>query len=217
MTAAHTHFAPALVSTHGHLFYSCVPEYDWGRAVMDALKVLHNRVSSTRMRDEVPPAGLLDNIYRAALRAADHAMLRPWRFLVLEGDARERLGDLFAQALSASDPDASQAMLANTRNKALRAPVIVIAISSPKEHPKVPVMEQDLSTGAAVQNMLNAAYAQGLGAIWRTGAVTEDAIVRAGLGLDSREKIIGFLYIGFPEGPSRPVPDLDVGDYFRHW
>lgn len=184
---------------------------------MDALDVLHNRVSSTRMREEKPPAECLDNIYRAALRAADHAMLRPWRFLVVQDEARQRLGELFAQSLASDDPDTPETVLANTRRKPLRAPVIVIAVSSPREHPKVPVMEQDLSTGAAVQNMLNAAFAQGLGAIWRTGAMTESETVRSGLGVEGHEKIIGFLYIGFHDGPSRPVPCLDIADFFRHW
>jgi nitroreductase len=184
---------------------------------MDALDVLHNRVSSTRMREDRPPVGQMENIFRAALRAADHAMLRPWRFLIVQDEARKRLGELFAQTLATNDPEAPEAVLANARSKPLRAPVVVVAISSPREHPKVPVMEQDLSTGAAVQNMLNAAYAQGLGAIWRTGSMTESGTVRSGLGVENHEKIIGFLYIGFHDGPSRPVPDLDIADFFRHW
>jgi len=184
---------------------------------MDALQTLHTRVSSTRLRDEMPSAEVLDNVYRAALRAADHAMLRPWRFLVLEGESRARLGELFARALSLKDPTTPQAVLDKARSKPLRAPVIIIAISSPKPHPKVPLLEQDLSTGAAVQNMLNAAFAQGLGAIWRTGAMTEDDIVLDGLGVESHEKIIGFLYLGYVNGPARPTPALDPGDYFRHW
>ncbi len=184
---------------------------------MDAIQTLHTRVSTTRMRDEVPSTKVLDNVYRAALRAADHAMLRPWRFLVLQGESRDRLGELFAQALGQKEPSTPQAALDKARSKPLRAPVIIIAISSPKPHPKVPLLEQDLSTGAAVQNMLNAAFAQGLGAIWRTGPMAEDTTVLEGLGVDSHEKIIGFLYLGYVDGPARPTPALNPADYFSHW
>jgi len=182
-----------------------------------ALSVLHNRVSAIRVAGPEPDADMLDNIYRAALRAADHAMLRPWRFLVVRGLRREALGELFARHLQQAQPDADDRLLDNARSKALRAPLIIVVISSPKLHPKVPVWEQDLSAGAAAQNMLNAAFAQGLGAIWRTGDVTTCPIVSQGLGLQEGEKLIGFLYLGHPQGPSRPVPKLDPDDYFADW
>ena len=185
--------------------------------VMDALTVLHNRVSSSRMSPEEPDQQTLDRVFRAALRAADHALLRPWRFLVIRGEGRRNLGQLFAEATRAEQPDTSAAMLDNTIAKALRAPVIVVAISSPKPHPKVPVFEQELSTGAAVQNMLNAAYAQNLGAIWRTGSVAEAPAVRQGLELAADERIIGFLYLGYDAGRPRPVPDIVLEDHFREW
>ena len=184
---------------------------------MDALDVLHKRVSASRLTGPEPEPEQLQAIYKAALRAADHALLRPWRFLVIRGQARERLGELFADAALARKPELEPAKLEKTRSKALRAPVIVVAISSPKAHPKVPRLEQDLSTGAAVQNMLNAVYAQGLGAIWRTGDATEAPAVREGLGVKDKERIIGFLYLGHVDGPTRPAPDLAVEDYFHEW
>lgn len=184
---------------------------------METLTALHNRVSSSRMTQEEPAPDVLEPVFRAALRAADHAVLRPWRFLVIRGEARNRLGDLFAAASLAARPDINEKKMEKARGKALRAPVIVVAISSPRPHPKVPVFEQELSTGAAVQNMLNAAYAQKLGAIWRTGPMAEAPQVRDGLGLDDEERIIAFLYLGYTDGPPRPAPDLSVADFFREW
>lgn len=184
---------------------------------MDALTALHNRVSSSRLTQEEPDQDTLEQVFRAALRAADHARLRPWRFLVIRGADRHRFGDLLAEAIRTGQPDARQALLDKTASKALRAPVIVVAISSPKPHPKVPVFEQELSTGAAVQNMLNAAFALDLGAIWRTGSMTDAATVRSGLGLEVDERIIGFLYLGYNDGPRRPVPDIALTDHFSEW
>lgn len=184
---------------------------------MDALHALHNRVSSTRVGEQVPHEAVLHNIFQAALRAADHALLRPWRFLVIRGEGRRNLARLMVEATLAEHPDTPTAMQENIASKALRAPVIVVAISSPKEHPGVPVWEQELSAGAAMQNMLNASFALNIGAIWRTGPMAGNARVMTGLGLQGAEKIIGFLYLGPLTAEQHPPPRLDVADYFTEW
>jgi nitroreductase len=74
-----------------------------------------------------------------------------------------------------------------------------------------------LSAGAATQNMLLAAFAQGLGAMWRTGALAYDPIVKNGLGLSAEEKIIGFLYIGTIDGGTKRLCEPDVQSYFQEW
>lgn len=181
------------------------------------LRVLHERVSAARLGDPAPDSVSLDNICRAALRAADHGLLRPWRFLRISGDARLQLGELFARQTLRDAPDTPPEKLDNVRGKALRAPLLIVAISSPRPHPKVPFIEQELSTGAAVQNMLNAAFAQGIGAMWRTGPMASGSLVREGLGLEEQERIIGFLYLGQPRGAWREPPQLDVDDHFHDW
>ncbi len=184
---------------------------------MDAVQMLTRRVSASRLSGPAPDEQSLQNIYRAAMRAADHAMLRPWRFLVIEGEARERLGDLFAKASMIENPEMPEKKLESIRDKALRAPVIIVTISSPVPHPGVPVFEQEWSAAAAVQNMLNAAYAQGLGAIWRTGSLSQDRTVMQGLGLSGAERIIGFLYLGQLDTEPRAPRDLPTDEYFRRW
>lgn len=184
---------------------------------MDALTALHTRVSVPRVTAPAPDQQTLDNICRAALRAADHAMLRPWRFLRLRGDALPRLGELFAQALLSDDADTPPQKLDDIRAKAQRAPLILVGIVSPREHPSVPVAEQHLSAGAALQNMLVAAHAQNVGAVWRTGPMATHSVVRSGLGLSGDEHIVGFLYLGTPAGPLRPLQDVALDDYFQDW
>lgn len=184
---------------------------------MDALDALHQRSSVPRLGDPLPSEEMLENIYKAAFRAADHAVLRPWRFLVIKGDSRERLGELFVQAGKARDAALDAATEAKLRSKPLRAPLILVCISSYKPHPKVPEIEQDLSAGAATQNMLTAAFAQGLGAMWRTGSLAYNPVVKDGLGLDENEKIIGFLYIGTIDGGTKQLCEADVASYFQDW
>ena len=185
--------------------------------MMDALSALHNRVSMPRLIAPAPTREQQEALFQAALRAPDHARLRPWRFLVLEGTALEQLGELFHAAALGSGADPESEAVRRARQLPLRAPMIIVAISSPNPHPKVPEHEQDMSCAVAVGNMLVAAHAMGLGAVWRTGEPARDRVICDGLGLSSEEKIIAFLYVGQSLTPDRPVPVLDSVDYFRRW
>jgi len=184
---------------------------------MNALDALLNRSSSPKLGDPIPSPEVLENIYKAAFRAADHAVLRPWRFLIIKGSAREQLGELFVQAATKENPAINAEKIQSLRQKPLRAPLILVTISNPIEHPKVPTIEQDLSAAAATQNMLLAAYAQGVGGIWRTGSMAYDETVKAGLGLSRTEKIIGFLYLGSVNGAIKNLNDPPVATYFKEW
>lgn len=184
---------------------------------MDALTALHKRVSEPRLTGPAPTADQLEALFQAALRAPDHARLRPWRFLVLEGHGLERLGELFAAGALArvGDPHAAEVLRAPSLPQ--RAPMIIVAISSPKNHPKVPALEQDMSCAVAVGNMLVAAHAQGLGAVWRTGEPAYDPVIREGLGLQPHEKIIAYLYLGQALGGPRSIPVMESRDFFHRW
>lgn len=188
-----------------------------GQTALKALKALHTRTSSPRLCEPAPSDEQLDSILRAALRAADHGLLRPWRFLLIRGEARNRLGNLILEAAEHENGKLSEAQREKLRNKPLRAPLIIVTISSPKPHPKVPEFEQDLSAAAATQNMINAAYAVGVGAMWRSGSPAFQSIVMRGLGLQGSEKIIGFLYLGTLDGPTKPPPSTDYSKYLKEW
>ena len=183
---------------------------------MDALTNLHHRFSQPLLQEPGPDADQLEAMFAAALRAPDHAGLRPWRFIVVEGEARNALGELYAQAALAANPQASEEVLAKHRKMPLRAPVVVVAVACIQEHPKVPGSEQLIAAGCAVQNILLAANAQGVGAMWRTGAMAYDANVAEGLGVQAEEEIIGFVYLGTPV-KQRTAPLLSSSDYVSQW
>lgn len=182
-----------------------------------AIEVLINRVSCPLLAAPAPVGESRRLIQRAALRAADHRLLRPWRYLQVEGDGLVHLGELFLAAKQGDNPQLTPEDAARTRNLPLRAPLVIVAIASCVEDPKVPEIEQLLSAGAAMQNMLNAAQALGFGAIWRTGDLCTHSRVRDGLGLAVHETIIGFLYLGTPQGPPREAPRLDPETFFKTW
>jgi nitroreductase len=186
---------------------------------MDALDALLTRVSAPRLVEPAPDAAQRELLFRAALRAPDHALLRPWRFLTVEGDARERLGELFADALSAdAAPDqASEQALTKARAMPLRAPLLIVVIAAIQDHFKVPAQEQIIAAGCAAHGILLAAHVQGIGAVWRTGELAYNPRVAKGLGLSEGEQIIGFLYLGTPERELRTPAEEQLDDFVSAW
>ena len=184
---------------------------------MNVIEALHNRVSVPRLGDPGPDKEVLENICKSAFSAADHGLLKPWRFLIVKDQARCRLGDLFAQATLETTAEVPLEKLENIKKKPLRAPLIIITIAKHISHPKIPEIEQSLSAAAATQNMLLAAFAQGIGAMWRTGPMAYSSTVSAGLGLEKHEKIVGFLYLGASQGPQKPPREYSLDEFFQEW
>lgn len=195
---------------------------DQQRDTMDAITLLHTRNSSAKLTEPAPQGDALNNILQAALRAPDHARLRPWRFLMIEGAARNDLGALFVEAASRRCENIGEAAMSNEQlekiaAKALRAPLIVVVIATIKQHPKVPAIEQVLSAGCAAHGILLAAHALGFAGIWRTGANAFDKTVMQGLGLADNEQIVSFIYLGSAAGKSKPVSELSVSEFYQPW
>ena len=174
---------------------------------MDALEALLSRNSAPKLSEPAPTGDALQRIFQAALRAPDHARLKPWRNLVIEGEARHRLGELFAQVAAGGETTLDEEALAKIRSKPLRAPLIIVVAVRLQVHPKVPEIEQYLSAGASAHAMLLAAHAQGFAGIWRTGAMAFNRELMRGLGLAENEHIVGFLYLGTPEGRAKHLPE----------
>jgi nitroreductase len=184
---------------------------------VSALDALLSRVSVGALSEPAPDAAQVRTIIDAALRAPDHGKLRPWRFIVIRGDARHRLGDLFAQALLARDPNALPAVVDKERAKPLRAPVLIAVVARIQPDHKIPETEQLLSAGAAAMNMLNAIHALGFGGVLLTGAPAYDPSIHAALGLAVPERLVGFVYVGTPTQPPAAVTRPDAADYVTEW
>ena len=174
---------------------------------MDLLAGIESRTSAARLGEPAPDRAQLTRIMAAGTRAPDHGRLRPWRFVVLEGEARRKLGDAMADMLLAKMPGATPDQLEGERRKPMRAPTIV-AVAAHIAKGKIPEIEQVLAVGAAIQNMLLAAQALGFGAMWKTGGAAYDANVKRTLGLDPEDHIVGLVYLGttLAAGPLVPAP-----------
>ncbi len=183
----------------------------------DVLHLLHTRNSAPKLTDPGPDDAALEQILGAALRAPDHARLRPWRFLTVLGERRQALGELFLASLLRRNPGADQAARDKAQAAPLRAPILLVVICRLSEHPKVPHVEQRLSAGCAAHGALLAAEALGYAGIWRTGDVCFDRHFMGDIGLADNEEIVGFLYLGTRLGPPKPLPELVPDQFNQHW
>jgi nitroreductase len=183
---------------------------------MDLFAAINTRSSAARLTEPVPSQADLTRMLEAAVRAPDHGHMAPWRFLIIEKEARERLADAVAEARKIRTPDATPEALEAERQKIRRAPMIIlVACAAQINHPKIPEIEQMLAVGAAVQNLLLAAHALGYGAVWKTGHGAYDAHVKAALGLQPTDHIIAMVHIGTPLAVN-PVRPPKIQGIVRH-
>jgi nitroreductase len=176
------------------------------------LSLLAGRRSvAARLLEPPGPSGQeLERLLTIAARVPDHGKLVPWRFLVIGGDARIRIGKVIAEAFRADQPDARADQVSVEETRLARAPLVVGVVSRARPHPKIPEWEQILSAGAVCMNLLNAATAMGFGANWITEWFAYDRRVLDALGLEPFERIAGFVHIGSSSEPriDRPRPAL---------
>src|SRR5438132_1516123 len=184
---------------------------------MEAMEALTKRVSGSVLIDPAPDELELHSILSAAIRAPDHGRLRPWRFTVVKGAARQRLGELMAAAYKRRHPDATPAQIDKERSKPLRAPLLLVVAAKVDEHSNIPAIEQILSAGAAAQNIMVAAFALGFGCAWKTGDAAYDAEIKASFDLSPTDAIVGFLYLGTNRHPPAPPEPVDVSAHVVEW
>ncbi len=167
--------------------------------------------SAKAMTGPGPSADEITEILKAAARVPDHGKLAPWRFILFEGEARERFGNLLADCVHKDDPLASGDRLATERDRFLRAPLIIGIVSRIREGIPIPEWEQILSAGAVCENILLAAHALGYVANWITEWCAYHPRVKDALGLGTGERVAGFVYIGKSAVPleDRPRPDIE--------
>lgn len=162
------------------------------------------------MGEPGPDAAQLEEILTIAARVPDHRRVTPFRFVIFEGEARQRFGAVLRTRFETLNPDAASSRADFEANRFNRAPVVIAVIYAPNREHKTPVWEQELAVGAVCQNMLLAASANGFAAQWITEWYAYDSEIERAIGLSDGERIAGFIYIGTAtESPKeRARPDL---------
>ncbi len=200
---------PGAIPANSHKEYM---ENSLNRTAPGTIDLLLSRRSGSAkaMTGPGPNADELAVILKAAARVPDHGKLFPWRFIVFEGEARERAGKLLVEALCETEKLTNE-RAALEAARFLRAPVVVAVVSRTREAIPIPEWEQMLSAGAVCQTLLIAAHALGYVANWLTEWCAYHPLVKEKLGLKPGERIAGFIYIGHSAVPleERVRPDMD--------
>ncbi|MBW3557514.1 MAG: nitroreductase [Actinobacteria bacterium] len=186
------------------------------------LDLLFRRRSISRLTEPAPSEEELRTILKAAAAAPDHGELRPWRFVVLRGPAKDAFGEVLARAylrrVEAAGGQPVPSKLEKDRTKLRRAPVVVVVGAVHRDDPRIPWDDQVGAAYAAAQNALLAATALGYGSMWRTGDIVSDPYVKRALGLSENDGIAGFLYFGTPHDNAwKPPRDPDLTGLVEEW
>jgi nitroreductase len=176
------------------------------------LQALHTRrsVPVSLLGGPGPDEADVQALLHVALRVPDHGRLEPWRIILMRGDARIEAGKRIAELAEKLNGPLTTDMHAKELQRFSRAPLVIIVVSAPVEHPRIPHWEQFLSAGAVGMNLLYGAMALGYGASWVTGWYSDDAEGRRILGLQPQERVAAIVHVGNYEGdvPERPRPDV---------
>jgi len=177
---------------------------------MSVADAARRRRSRSKVGPSAPDRAQLLDLVEAAATVADHSGLQPWRLVELRGDDRLVVGrSLAAAAGEADDPRAVEKL----ERKALRAPLLLAVVSSPRESRKVPAWEQE-SVASGVAHLLSLVLDdEGWGVFWRSGTHTRAPEVHAAHGLTGDEKLLGWLYVGGrdrPRADEKPRKRVDV-------
>jgi nitroreductase len=182
-----------------------------------AIDLLLGRSSAAQLVEPAPTAAEVETMLQASVTAPDHGRIRPWRFVVMRGQGRARLGTLMADALRASNAGVSESEMERERAKPLRAPLVISLAAQPNLAHKVPGIEQVFAATAAGAQLMLAANALGYGAAWRTGGAAHNVLVRRGLGLTDDASIIGFFYIGTEAPGGLRLPRAAITSVVKYW
>ena len=168
-----------------------------------------------RLQGPGPDPAQQAEILAAAAAAPDHGQLLPWRFIEVPQSQRASLGEAFAAALLERDSQADESALEQAREKAYRAPWLLLAVARLRgDDAAIPASERLLSTGCAIQNMLLLATAMGLGSGLTSGKALQSGALRRLFGLQPDEQALCFVSVGHVGQARKPRERPPVSAYF---
>ncbi|WP_230975516.1 nitroreductase family protein [Acetobacter garciniae] len=181
------------------------------------MDVLLSRASTDRLADPAPSAAQLEQILAAALRAPDHGRLRPWRYIVIEGEARPLFAQKVVDSMLRLDPQTPEFNLTKRRTRFATMPMTIALGMHLRVGHKIPLWEQEMAVAAGAMNILNALHALGFGGIWVSGPVTQDPVLATELGLAAPHRLAGFIFVGTPDNPHPAPARPDPAAFSARW
>ncbi len=169
------------------------------------------------LKEPGPSAAELEEIIRIGTRVPDHGKLAPWRLVIIEGEARAKIGEKLAEIAKANNPALDEASLDIERRQFLPAPLTIGVIFSHRPLAKAPEMEQLLSAGSVCFNLMHAAFALGYAASWVTRWFAFDTAAQQMLGARGGERFVGFVHIGTPTAVIEDRDRPDISRLVTRW
>ena len=170
---------------------------------MDVLEAIRTRRTAGKIRPDLPPRELIEEVLEAATWAPNHRLNEPWRFIVLAGEAREQFGRVMAadacQGLDDPASDKAQGIVEAQMKKATRSPVVIAVACDPATDPKIDPVEDVAAVSCAIQNLMLAGHARGLTTKWSSGKPCYSPALKAFFGLTPEHQILGYIYLGYPD------------------
>jgi nitroreductase len=183
----------------------------------ELFQLIRGRRSIGRVKETAVSKECVMKLLAAGTWAPSHHQTEPWKFFVLEGESRNRLGEVLAEIYKQNLKESplteeEKRKMELQKKKPLRAPVIITIAAVPSDKPQVVHREEMAAACCTVQNMLLAAQALGLGAIWRTGEATYHPLMKQFFGLREEDEVLGFIYLGYPDMPVKEGKRISVED-----
>jgi nitroreductase len=159
---------------------------------------------------------IVQEILENANWAPTHKHTEPWRFIVFTEGGLVRLADYqssFYRENALAADNYNEEKYQKLKNNPLKASHVIAIIMKRDPKESVPEIEEIESVACAVQNMYLTASAYGLGAYWGSGGVTYMEEAKPFFGLDEKDRLLGFFYIGkvreglAPKGRRNPIEE----------
>ena len=170
---------------------------------MDVLEAIRTRRTAGKMRDELPPRELIEELLEAATWAPNHRLNEPWRFHVVAGDARKQFGEIMAadacEGMDDLTGEKAQGVIDSQMKKATRSPVVIAVSCDPPASSKIDPIEDVCAVACGIQNLMLAAHARGLATKWSSGKPCYSAGLKSFFGLTPEHQILGYIYLGYPD------------------
>ncbi len=180
------------------------------------LRLLFGRRSVASLSEPAPAPDQLDVLLRAAATVPDHGSLRPWRLIVIQGEARERFADALADSATGLMPDLPPETRDRVRAKAFVAPMQIAIVASPIVGAKIEEWEQVATASCAGFAIVLAAHALGFGAMWKSVPFTRGTGLTNILGLADHEQLLGWVNVGTTSSTLNPRPPADSATFTTH-
>lgn len=187
---------------------------------MEVSEVIKTRRSIGKVKDDMLPKEIIEKIIDSATWAPNRYHTNPWRFYVISGEGRNRLSKVMEEIVLQSGIDVSSEegakKLEKERNKPFRAPVIIAVAAKVTVNEKVIPLEELGATYAAIQNMLLTAHDLGIASFWKTGKACYSPLMKNFLGLEEKDEVLAFIYLGYPD-MVREVRENRTGAVYTTW